>query len=541
MNKIPDYLADNLSYTQKLVLAAYSDHYAQHQEIVVEDMIHGILLEDALIYGIRSKIGKYSLSTYTRSYILFIDNPLCFGSEGQFAVFAEEYCIKFLPKNTRPSFFAFKFQIESYQDYADYIGVIVHHFKGIQPFYTFSNLVKKVAVEEKIKNYLKQYGSSYEIVIFDKKAYRELFYFLNSSRYEVRNYITLLKSKLDEIGHGFTKNTLIINEFSSSSTHEQKLASLALAYYTDHFKIPVLIEYVMLDEYIAQLKRFNCDYTAYCAYDRIQVLLQFPVIAFAKRNIADFLMYLYPDERKLSAEIEYLEHGMLITATVNLFECELCPLSLDHETREELLALENALIVKRFLHIGNSVHIVIDEIKRFVSIKAIHAEYSAIAYSCDAAIKPFKLKLNQHELFKLLPWSILRFHKGDNKIDLQEQFIGFLNYLNKSGSLPGLSFKSGISFYKPEYTKDGLGCFISTFTEIFQTQNEFDNIDLQLMNQFDYYNISMRNYIVDRIAESIPLAQLHNQSDYLTIYGAKKLLSLNEELLRTKQWEDSYE
>ena len=201
----------------------------------------------------------------------------------------------------------------------------------------------------------------------------------------------------------------------------------------------------------------------------------------------------------------------------------------------ELVKLEDSLEDSKFLHIGNCLILEIKGKKRVAFLEEIDAKFLSIAYSCDPTIKPFTYTLNSFDLTNMLPWESLHFHKGKSGFSLQEKFIAFLNQQQKKQRIPALDFKNNLHFYVPSYALDGLGCIIEVMTELYQSQLGFSEVSQNMMDLYSFYQVTMRNSMINRLSDIISLNRLRHQSNYLTLYGASTFLLLNEELLRTRK------
>lgn len=533
IKNLPNIPGSDLSLLHKIVLSLYRENYDQKRNIIIEDMIQGIPLEETVKYGIFSKLGNYNSITYTREYIIFIDDKSYFESENDFSHFADNYCKSYLPSNTKPTMFAFLFSMDSYEEYVKYISMLVHCFKGIQPFFTFSELIRSNRKQESLNKTKKLFENTYNIFVFDKDQYQKLFHFFQVERQ--RDFVSIFKKTLDTLAHSLQENTLILNEYYPSVQKEQNIIALALAYLTFKYKIPVYSEGVSLNNYVSKLKSFYCNFDAYTAYDKIKYLSCFPIISFSKRSLADFFIYVYPNKRQLFTKIFYLDNDKnLVSEEIEILQFRIYNECQDKSYFNELIELEDLLIDPQFLHIGNCLIIEIKGKKRVAFLANIDVKYTSIVYSCDLTIKPFTYTLNLYDLLTMLPWECLHFHK-ENGTSLQEKFIAFLNQQQKKQRIPPLDFKDNIHFYIPSYATDGIGHIVEVMTELYQNQLGFTDVSQHLMDLYSFFQITMRNSMVNRLSEIVSLSRLRHQSNYLTLYGTSAFLLLNEELLRTKK------
>ena len=74
IKELPNIPGSDLSLLHRIVIAVYREDYDQKRDILIDDAIPGISLEEVLKYGIFSKVGNYSSVTYSREYIIFIDD-----------------------------------------------------------------------------------------------------------------------------------------------------------------------------------------------------------------------------------------------------------------------------------------------------------------------------------------------------------------------------------------------------------------------------------------------------------------------------------
>ncbi len=534
IKELPNIPGSDLSLLHRIVIAVYREDYDQKRDILIDDAIPGISLEEVLKYGIFSKVGNYSSVTYSREYIIFIDDKIHFTSEDSFVHFADMYCKSYLPSGVNPTMFAFLFSIESYEEYEKYISMLVHYFKGIQPFFTFSELIRSNRKQESLNKTRKMFEDSYNIYVFDEGTYKKLFSFFYTEKQG--DFIFLFKQALDNFAHSLEKNTLILGEYYSSIQKEQNIIALALAYLTFKYKIPVYSEGAILNNYVSKLKSFYCNFDVYTAYDKIQYLLNFPIISFSKRSLVDFLVYIYPNKRQLLTKIFYLDDDRnLINEKIEIAKYHIYDDCRKECYFNELVKLEDSLEDSKFLHIGNCLILEIKGKKRVAFLEEIDAKFLSIAYSCDPTIKPFTYTLNSFDLTNMLPWESLHFHKGKSGFSLQEKFIAFLNQQQKKQRIPALDFKNNLHFYVPSYALDGLGCIIEVMTELYQSQLGFSEVSQNMMDLYSFYQVTMRNSMINRLSDIISLNRLRHQSNYLTLYGASTFLLLNEELLRTRK------
>lgn len=534
IENFPDIPGSSLSFLNKMVLVLYREDYDQKRNIFIEDTIRIVTPDELLKYGIFLKTGNYNTMTYSREYILFIDNKMYFESEKSFACFADDYCKSYLPDGVKPTQFAFLFAMDSYNEYERYISIITSYFKGIQPFFTFSELVRLNSKQKSLIEKSKLFDDSYHIYVFNNEEYKKLFSFMNTEKRS--DFISFFKKSLDNFAQFLINNPIILSEYHSSIQREQTIAALALAYLTFKYKIPVHLEGTMLNNYISRLKHFYCNFDVYTAFDKIQYLLHFPIISFSRKSLVDFLMYIYPDQRQLTVDIFYLDDNKtLVNEKIEISKYRIYDECQEECYYNELISLEDSLIDSQFLHIGNCLVLEIAGKKRVGFINNIDAKFLSIAYSCDPIIKPFTYTLNLYDLINMLPWESLHFYKGKSNMSLQEKFITFLIQQLKKKKIPSLNLENNIHFYMPSYALSGLGEIINVLTELDQGQVGFTDISEHMMNLYSFFKVNMRNNVVNRLSKIVSLNRLRHQSDYLNLYGTNTFLLLNEELLRTKK------
>lgn len=529
-----------LSQLHLTILACYANSYAQKEEIIIEDHIGGVDLEGFRNYGIISTEVTYGSSFYKRIYLLFIDDPASVENFEAFDAFSEEYSKKYLPEGVIPDTYAIKFEVNDFETVQHCMDIVKQKYPNIVQLYSFSNLTKAARYKTMLDTNLESVGKSYNVFILTHEIFREeIVDFRLSSEFLDEDSISLFYERLNRVAQTRLKGkTLIINDCPENDEVFSTYLALALAYFTFRYKIPVLVDALIQDTYTAALRLFYCSFDIYTAYDKIIYLQKYPKLCYSNRSILDYLVYIQPEDRKLIGKVEYLKDSKVIVNEVDLYSTKIYPSLEEPSYVPDLIALEKKSPSQRFFHMGNCLYMDIEGEKRLVHCVEFLPEFRAIISSCDRTVPPFTKILQLNQLIHMFPCGALHYHRDERGNSLLHDFVRFLGQLANQGKIAPPNIRDGMNCYLPSYAESGLGPIVYELTRIRGDQFKFKNLDPALMNIYGYYNVKMRNEIVDSIIKIVPLYNLRKFGSYLTPYGATSSLLLKSDLFRTVPLDD---
>ena len=528
-------LSAQLNDFQAVILACYADDYSQKKEIEIEDAVPGVLMEDLLPYGIRYAGSSRSAIVYNRSYLIFIDRHEDVIDEETFDAFSNAFASEYLPKGAALSIFVLNFNIDEYSKYSAYVRIIEAKYPGIRTLFTLSLLRKQEVQRERRDEKLSIVKGKYKTFVFSDVVFAQLTSFMRNSSHRPVDYILLFKDRLDKLAAvSLQQVTLIVTDCIPKSEDIDYL-TLALAYFTFYYKIPVMVDGLLKGSYISALRKFYCSYDVYTAYDRIYFLKHYPKFCYSRRSILDFWSYIPPEERELTAVVEYIKGDEVKVEEIDLLSCRCYPLVKESNYQQNLETLEKRSLHQNFLHVGNCLYAHIGSYKQLIYLRKLQPKFQSIVSSCDETVPPFKKELNLSQLINMLPCSGVTCHEDETGKSSLHRFARILSQLASKKQIPPISVKGGMSMYLPEYAKDGLGPIITEFTRLHGGYNKFVGISEDMANRYSYFNVKMRNEVIDQISNTIPLKNLRKYGNYLTIWGAVGALPISADLFKSAE------